>query len=558
MAIVSISTFSTPSTEPTEPVLQPLRGCSPYIRALFSAVLLTVAMPGKIGWWPFLFVALLPLLSTLGRLSVRQSILTGIVCGMFFYTGLLYWISPVLQRYGGMHPVVTITALFALVVYMTTYLCLFCCLGNSILILRCRSKGTSTALLLLAAPTLWVGLDFLRGTLFTGIPWMDIGYALYRQPLLIQAADLGGHHVITFAVVLINALLLWLISRIQTADAAASGYHFAPPVVVFLLLAFLGGYSTVRYQQIVSKVATADTAFISAVQGNIQQNIKWVPSYKEKTIDQYLLLSRQIVTEETEKPDLFVWPETALPFYPAREPLMNKVLDFVWEKDILLLTGSPFFTVKPTQRKKVAYYNSALLLDRTGSMSARYNKQHLVPFGEYVPLRHYLWFLKPLVEVVGNFTAGDSSQPLDGETIQVGVLICFESLFPNIARKEVAEGANLLANLTNDAWYGRSVAPDHSWAMTVFRSVENRRSLVRAANTGISGFVSPTGEILQETELFKAKAISARIPLMTLQSVFVRGGHHFDSICLFLALILLHLAACRHQKNKKIRRCRGF
>ncbi|MCI5127390.1 MAG: hypothetical protein D3907_02565, partial [Candidatus Electrothrix sp. AUS3] len=175
MAIVSISTFSTPSTEPTEPVLQPLRGCSPYIRALFSAVLLTVAMPGKIGWWPFLFVALLPLLSTLGRLSVRQSILTGIVCGMFFYTGLLYWISPVLQRYGGMHPVVTITALFALVVYMTTYLCLFCCLGNSILILRCRSKGTSAALLLLAAPTLWVGLDFLRGTLFTGIPWMDIG-----------------------------------------------------------------------------------------------------------------------------------------------------------------------------------------------------------------------------------------------------------------------------------------------------------------------------------------------------------------------------------------------
>ncbi|MCW5211751.1 apolipoprotein N-acyltransferase [Desulfobulbus sp. TB] len=515
-------------------------------------------MPGKIGWWPLLFVALLPLLSTLGRLSARQSILTGIVCGMFFYTGLLYWISPVLQRYGGLHPVVTITALFALVAYMTTYLCLFCCLGNYILILLCRSKGKSAALLLLAAPTLWVGLDFIRGTLFTGMPWMDLGYALYRQPFLIQAADLGGHHFITFAVVLINALFFYFLSRVRTADAAASGYHFVPPVVVFLLLACLGGYSTVRYQQIVSKVATADTALISAVQGNIQQNVKWVPSHKEKTVDQYLLLSRQAITGKTEKPDLLVWPETALPFYPAREPLMNKVDDFVWENDILLLTGSPFFTITPTQEQPLAYYNSALLLDRTGSIAARYNKQHLVPFGEYVPLRNYLWFLKPLVEIVGNFTAGDSSQPLDGETIQAGVLICFESLFPDIARKEVAEGANLLANLTNDAWYGRSVAPDHSWAMTVFRSVENRRSLVRAANTGISGFVSPTGEILQETELFEAKAISARIPLLTLHSVFARGGYHFDIICLFLALILLYLSACKQQKNKKRRQGSGF
>ncbi|MCI5139876.1 MAG: apolipoprotein N-acyltransferase, partial [Candidatus Electrothrix sp. AR1] len=134
--------------------------------------------------------------------------------------------------------------------------------------------------------------------------------------------------------------------------------------------------------------------------------------------------------------------------------------------------------------------------------------------------------------------------------IRAGVLICFESIFPDIARQEAVKGANLLVNLTNDAWYGESSAPYHSWAMTVFRAVENRRSLVRAANTGISGFVPPTGEILKEAPLFKVQAITASIPLLTGHTVFMRGGYRFGVLCLALIPFLLYLSAFKKQKKQ--------
>jgi apolipoprotein N-acyltransferase len=474
------------------------------------------------------------------------------IWGLLCYTSLLYWVIDVLKRYGGLHPALAAVALFALAAYMAVYTSLFCVLVNYMLA-RAGSRGKSAALLLLITPIFWVGLDFLRGILFTGMPWMDLGYALYRQPLLIQAADLGGHHLISFAIVLVNALLFWWIARVRASfsspETVADSFSFTPTVIAFLLLACLGGYSVARYQQVSSQTATADTALISTVQGNIEQSLKWSPLQKEKTVDSYLVLSEQAVQEE-EKPVLLVWPETALPFYPAREPLMNRVKDFIRQKKVFLLTGSPYFIVTPQGHKPVSYYNSALLLNHSGQLSARYNKQHLVPFGEYVPLRTYLWFIKPLVELIGDFTPGDSFEPLDADSVQAGVLICFESIFPDIARKETAEGANLLVNLTNDAWYGESSAPYHSWAMTVFRAVENRRGLVRAANTGISGFVSPTGEILQETPLFKALASSAKMPLITQHSIFSCGGYRFAVFCLAIIPILLFFSAYK-EKNKK-------
>jgi apolipoprotein N-acyltransferase len=529
-----------------------LRGYVPYIQALLTALLLALAMPGITGWWPLLFVALIPLLSACGRLSTKQTVCMGMTCGLLYYTSQFYWIISVLKRFGGLQPALATLALLTLAAYMAIYTTLFCLLLNRLLI-RSRSRGQAAALILLTAPFVWIGLDFLRGSLFTGLPWMDLGYALYGQPLLIQAADLGGHHLITFSVVLINALLFWLGGRIRVSffpsSSDTSDYHFGHPVMVFLLLSCLGGYSALRYQQIFSEAAAADTALVSAVQGNIQQSKKWSPTQKEETVERYLSLSTQALAGE-EKPELVVWPETALPFYPAREPLMNRVRDFVRKNEVQLLTGSPYFTINPQNQKPLAYSNSALLLDRSGRLSARYNKQHLVPFGEYVPLRTYFWFIKPLVELIGDFTPGDSFDPLDADTIQAGVLICFESIFPDIARQEAANGANLLVNITNDAWYGESSAPYHSWAMTVFRAVENRRSLVRAANTGISGFISPTGKIYKETKLFKAQAISAKTPLLTGHTFFMHGGYRFGVICLALIPFLLYLSPRKQQKKK--------
>jgi apolipoprotein N-acyltransferase len=186
-----------------------------------------------------------------------------------------------------------------------------------------------------------------------------------------------------------------------------------------------------------------------------------------------------------------------------------------------------------------AYFNSALLIGPDGEPRGRYDKQHLVPFGEYVPLRRFLPFMEPLVESVGNFSAGVTAEPLAADSMKLGTLICYESIFPGLAGKTAAAGANLLVNLTNDAWYGRSSAPHQSFAMSVFRAVETRRSLVRAANTGISGFVSPLGRVVHRSHLFEPAAFSAAIPLYEGQTVHTLFGRFFGSLCLALVPVFL-------------------
>ncbi|WP_417913565.1 apolipoprotein N-acyltransferase [Candidatus Electronema sp. JM] len=546
---------------------------------VFSALLLALAMPGLTGWWPLLFVALIPLLWAARTLpSAVQSGCMGMFFGLLYYFSLMYWIIIVLKRYGGLHTVVAAAALLLLALYLAAYTAFFCILLN-----RLTSRtGSFSASVLLAAPTIWVGLDVARGWLFTGLPWMDLGYGLYSQPLLVQAADLGGHHLITFFIIQINALLLWLLERLFS-PYRTSKRQISLAVMSFLVIYCAGGYSMLRWQQIGSEAAMASQATAAAVQGNISQDEKWSPALKQETVARYLALSEEAARKGGL--DLLVWPETALPFYPHREPLMNKVKTFAKEKQVYLLTGSPYFTVRPGRQpqeepvsasqsnnllkivedfknllsaessntlRPVEYFNSAILLDRSGTQTGRYNKQHLVPFGEYVPLRNFLWFIKPLVELIGDFTPGESSKPLEAGHIKAGVLICFESIFPNIARNTTAEGANLLVNLTNDAWYGRSSAPQQSWAMTVLRAVENRRSLVRAANTGISGFIAPTGEVIQQSSLFTEAYRRESVPLLTGQTFFVQGGYWFGPVCLLLTgYLLIHAVWMARKRRQK-------
>ena len=513
------------------------------LAALTAALLLTLAMPGATGWWPLLFVAIVPLLFVAQTQRPIESGCMGMCGGMFYHTGLLYWIIIVLKQYGGLHTFFAVGALLLLVLYMSAYMAFFCfCL--SLLVFRKNGEKGSSTVILIAAPALWVGFDMLRGLLFTGMPWMDLGYGLYNQPVLIQAADLGGHHLITYLIIQINALIFWLTDRLFSSAPASGRRHYLCAGMIVTLLYCAGGYSMMRYWQVFSEAQTEEQATVAVVQGNIEQNEKWSPAKKDDTIERYLSLSAQAVRVVQAgggtTTDLLIWPETALPFFPVREPLMNNVKEFAEQQHLHLLTGSPFFTVNPDiPLRPVEYFNSALLIDPEGKLGSRYNKQHLVPFGEYVPLRDWLWFIKPLVELVGDFTPGDSPEPLETDKIKAGVLICFESIFPYIAQRTTAAGANLLVSLTNDAWYGYSSAPYQSWAMTVFRAVENRRSLVRAANTGISGFVQPTGLISSQSPIFVQAAWQETVPLMTSQTIFTQFGHWFGHVCLALIPLLL-------------------
>ncbi len=517
--------------------------------ALLAALLLNLGMPGLgkySGWWPLLCLCLSPLLLIALSVPLRpaQAAAAGFLFGLAAYTGQLYWIVIVLGRYGGLPLWLSVPALLLLAAYMALYSALFCLLLSWLRqgIDEQASSGYPGFIYIWAPPLIWTGLDALRGALFTGFPWMDLGYGLFREPQLLLPADLGGHHLLSFCLVLINAVFTLFLSAARLRKPL---WKTALPSLAAAcsLLIGLSVYSLLRSVETKEEIAGAPKALIGLVQGNIEQDLKWSEEMKQATVERYLRHSAGLAAAGAA---LVVWPETALPFYPQDDPLAGRVAAFAGAgTGTRLLTGAPFYRVEDTEKGKVIHnFNGALILgpqDKAGGGAVHgvYSKQHLVPFGEYIPLKNLLFFLKPLAESIGGFSAGQAKGPLFSDRLRVGVLICYESIFPVIARDTTALEANMLVNITNDAWYGRSSAPVQSLAMAVLRAVENRRALVRSANTGISGFVDPLGRISGETAIFTEAAAAEQIPLLQSKTVFTRIGHYFGLLC---ALLILPLA----------------
>ena len=269
------------------------------------------------------------------------------------------------------------------------------------------------------------------------------------------------------------------------------------------------------------------------VQGNVEQSVKWNPDFQAATIDKYLRLSKGIIAQ---RPDIVVWPETALPFYFGHNKEMtDSVTKGLRQMRTDFLFGSPAFTRKA---KTVAYFNSAFLTDSNGDVRGQYNKAHLVPFGEYVPLKRWLPFLGKMVAQVGDFATGRVGDTITWRNHRLGVLICYEAIFPYISRSVVNNGAALLINITNDAWYGTTAAPYQLFSMTVFRAVENRRALVRAANTGISGYIDPAGRVRSKTGLYNEDAATSTVPLLSERTFYTRYGDSFALLGIALVLVL--------------------
>jgi apolipoprotein N-acyltransferase len=490
-----------------------------------TSLLLWLSFPGGGEVWPLLFVALVPLLFAVGVVSVRKAVFAGLCCGFVHFTLLLYWIVIVLGKYGGLPWFISSPALLLLALYMSLYFALFALLARYMLL------AYPAAVSLWLLPALWVGTDWLRGVFLTGFPWMDLGYALYKVPYLIQIADLVGHHGVTFLVVFVNTCLMLL----ATKKHSISGY-FLILVPALCLLGVVGMYSKNRYLEVNKAITATDASRITVgiVQGNIDQSIKWSPAQQQGTVENYLSQTESLFASG--RPSLVVWPETALPFYLPSNGHMQPLKELVAAKNFALLVGAPWYEIIDRNTNKINFFNSALLLEPDGLFYGKYYKTHLVPFGEYIPLKKFLPFLAPLVEAVGDFSFGTIEQPLVWRKAKAGVLICFESVFPELSRNWVLAGANMLVNLTNDAWYGKSSAPRHSLAMSVLRAVETRRSLIRSANTGISAFVTPLGTITKQSELFVTWAAESDVVLCGELTVWVRHGYLFAPLCLIVGL----------------------
>ncbi|MEW6520316.1 MAG: apolipoprotein N-acyltransferase [Thermodesulfobacteriota bacterium] len=481
-----------------------------------SALLLWLSSPGP-GWSFCAWFALVPLLTGCATAAPKKAALLGFAGGLVYYLLLIYWVVISLGTYGHLPWWLCGLALLLLSAYMSLYLAFFC---------AACSWSMRVAAPVWSAPLLWVSLDYLRGLLFSGFPWQDLGYSQFNTPLLIQAADLAGHHGITFLIVMVNCLLFSLAPWRKNAPRQPARNRLQTAAALLLVVAALA-YSLTRHQMISRELAAAPGIPVAVIQGNIEQDQKWVASKLQQTMDTYIELSTSAV--QRQPAELVIWPETAMPFHPPTSPLFPLVLARTVESHhYFLLSGAPYFVEKGQDYE---LYNSALLARPDGSQ-ALYFKQHLVPFGEYIPLSDILPLPGPVVESVGNFSAGRDARPLAAGRARLGVLICFESIFPALARHETAKGANLLVNITNDAWFGRSAASLQHLAMAVFRAVENRRSLARAANTGISCFIDPAGRISQATPLFTTCTISGNPVLCEQKTIFTGFGYLFPLICL--------------------------
>jgi len=496
--------------------------------SIAAGLLLTAAFP-RTGAWPLAAAALAPLLLAVRGAGAAEAFRLGWIAGMVHALTLVYWLVHTLGVYGGLPIWVSVPVLGLLSAYLALYPAAFAA--------ALRGFRISPSLLPLAIPLVWTGLEYLRAHLLTGFPWALLGYAPFRQLHLIQISDMVGVYGVSFLLVSINSALAlgWMSARKLLWGDRAVGKRTAGAAVALALALTLGtlAYGHFRLGQIDALAEKAPVTRAAVVQGNIEQAVKWDPAHQDRTVEKYVALSRAAMTEE---PDLVVWPETAAPFYFLHNrPMTARVLEGVREAGAHFIVGSPYFERGP---EGVELFNGAFLIRPDGRIAGRYDKHHLVPFGEYVPLGEFFPFLDTLVAQVGNFRSGAKGEVLHADGHRLGVLICYEGIFPALARAAAKNRAGLLVNITNDAWYGISSAPHQHFSMAVLRAVETRRGLVRAANTGISGFIHPSGRIDGTTGLFEDAVATRALPVMDKITIYTRIGDLFAQICVAGTLIL--------------------
>jgi apolipoprotein N-acyltransferase len=515
------------------------------ILAILSGLLLTGSFPNiNMNW--LAWFALVPLLISIRNLKWKDSLRLGLVTGLIHYLSLLYWLSYTMQTYGQLPWYLSVPVLFLMATYLALYIAIFAALATRL--------DVKPVVCLFLSPALWVSLEYIRSFLFTGFPWELLGYSQHGALHIIQISDIFGVYGISFIVLLANVtiylgFLFFTGIHWQEIPITKRGIIGAASVSV-IIIAAAWVYGAVRIKSLDNLFAGTASKKIAVVQGNIEQSLKWDPAFQIETIQKYIRLSR---SADRQKPELIVWPETATPFYLLHNARLSAmVVRGVREIATHFLIGSPSFRKK---NNRIEYFNSSYLIGPDGKAIGKYDKAHLVPFGEYVPLKKWLPFLGKMVAQVGDFVAGKVGDTLSWNDSDLGVLICYEIIFPELSRAVTQNGAKILVNITNDAWYGKTSAPYQHFSIAVLRAVENRRSLIRAANTGISGFIDPVGRIVASTQLFVDAVLTRNVPLLTKTTFYTRYGDLFARLCLIATFFAIGRKMLKlKSKQQEVRR----
>jgi len=475
------------------------------------------------------WVALVPLMLAISGREKLDAFKLGMVTGIIYFAGVMHWLVTVLNIYGHIPMLLSLPLVLLLVVYLSLFIGLYAWGITHI--------GKMPEKILLSAP-LFAVTEYLRSYLFSGFPWALLADSQAGNLPMIQLASLTGTAGITFLIVLLNSAFAFYILKLKEGEKV-------PLIPAIAILAVLANYGWGKYQINRVESIKGRELLVSVVQGNIDQGRKWDRKFRDEVINDYFELTRK---EATKKLDLIVWPETAMPFYFGLDMLRTaKLLKLSSEIGTPIIFGGMGREGSYNSPNKKYYNRSFVISD--GKLLGTYDKMHLVPFGEYVPLRTILFFVDKLTDAIGvDISAGERADPVTVDGIPLGIGICFEIKFPAPTRKFVNNGARLMVNITNDAWFGNSGASAQHMASLPFRAVENRVSIVRSANTGISGFVSPTGRMYGLTGLYKKTTVSKNVKVLEKSGTFYTAyGDVFIFICVIATMLAL-----RFREKKEI------
>lgn len=491
--------------------------------------------------WLLAWVAPASLLVALGSVTPGRGAWTGFWAGWLAHAAILNWIYVVTAVYGHAPVAVGVLAPIGLALYMAGFTALqgaaWSWFGR-----RGRAGPFTFA-------ALWAALDHGRHFVLTGFPWGVIGYAQHENPLLLGLAPLTGVVGLSFVTALGGAGLALLIPGLVPTRSAASRSSALLALAVTGLAMGVGAISNAHAVR-----PAGESLRVGLLQGNIDQGIKWSPAFADETMRAYEDLSRQAVARGAR---LVVWPETAVPGAVETDsgfgPRLSRLAQ---ELGVVLVVGA--VGVEPWEGD-FRFFDSAYVFDGSGARIDRYDKAHLVPFGEYLPLRGLLGrYVRAVATGIArdDVTPGErpraTSLPLDpdaggpaapatavarGEVeraVQAGVPICYELLFPDLVRRFAVEGAELLIAITNDAWYGRSGAPYQFLAITALRSAETRLWTARAANTGVTAIIDDLGRVRAQTPIFERTLLVGDVPLRRAgpeSTFYARHGDVFAGAC---------------------------
>jgi len=493
--------------------------------AVLSGALLALSFP-KFGSGVVAWVALAPLLVALAESrGGLDSFRLGYITGALSSLGIVYWTALVVVQYGGLSLPVGIGVMGLLCLALALFPSLFAWMVGT-------WHGAFGPRALLAAPVAWVATEILRAHTFFNFSWCLLGYSQHANLPVIQVARYGAVYAVSLVVALVSAVLAYVVVETRPRPRRAAALATAGLMAAVLAHGFWA---------VSRPVVESGRVRVALVQASVLQEEKWDSDKAWRNLGLHLDLTRLAAAQHAR---LVIWPESAVPFYFDHSPALAAELQaLVRERAVYLIFGND--DREGSDERTERFWVGAKMLTPDGRLGLRYHKVRLVPFGEYVPIQSVLTLggrvAAKVVKQVADFTPGTeyATGMVDGH--KVGAFICYEAIFPDAVREFAAAGAELLVNITNDAWYGRTSAPYQHMAMAAFRAVENGKYLVRAANTGFTAVVDPHGRVLQSTSLFERTMLVREVPFVPGLTFYARHGDVFAWSCLALSAALTAL-----------------